>query len=65
MRSLTRCVITLLLTLAAGAAGAATVADFPWLSGCWASDPGEDGSGELWTRAAGGTLFGLSRTVKN
>jgi Domain of unknown function (DUF6265) len=65
MRTLTRCVITLLMTFAAGAASAVTVADFSWLSGCWASDPGEEGSGELWTRAAGGTLFGVSRTVKN
>lgn len=65
MRATIRCVVTLALMLAASAAGAATIADLSWLSGCWANDLGEDGSGELWTRAAGGTLFGVSRTVKS
>jgi len=36
-----------------------------WLSGCWRSEGGEPGSGEQWTSPAGGTLFGMSRTVRN
>lgn len=35
-----------------------------WLSGCWASLDGERGSEEIWTSPAGGTLFGISRTVR-
>jgi hypothetical protein len=65
MHTTTRCLVTLLLTFTTTAASAASVADFEWLSGCWASDSGEAGSGEVWTRPAGGTLFGLSRTIKN
>jgi hypothetical protein len=65
MRTTIRCVVTLLLTFTTTAASAASVADLEWLSGCWASDSGEVGSGEVWTRPAGGTLFGLSRTIKN
>lgn len=42
-----------------------TVDDIRWLSGCWRMIGGEPGSGETWTAAAGGTLFGISRTIKN
>jgi len=35
-----------------------------WLTGCWASEGGESGSGEQWTRPAGGTLLGINRTVR-
>lgn len=35
-----------------------------WLAGCWMSTTGEAGSGETWTSPAGGTLLGISRTVK-
>jgi hypothetical protein len=35
-----------------------------WLTGCWASDAGEPGSGEHWTAPAGGTMLGVSRTVR-
>ncbi|MCI0436748.1 MAG: DUF6265 family protein, partial [Gemmatimonadetes bacterium] len=34
-----------------------------WLAGCWSSDGGVTGSGELWMAPAGGTLLGVSRTV--
>ena len=43
----------------------ASIKDFAWLSGCWQHKDGETGSEEMWTRAAGQTLFGVSRTVKN
>jgi hypothetical protein len=34
-----------------------------WLAGCWAAAGGEPGSGEQWTRPAGGTMLGTARTV--
>ena len=46
------------------AAPATSVQDLGWMSGCWASVGGEAGSGETWTAPAGGTLLGVSRTVK-
>ncbi|RJG15125.1 DUF6265 family protein [Massilia cavernae] len=54
------------LVAATGTALAAneTAAQFGWLQGCWQATGGEPGSGETWTSAAGGTLLGLSRTVK-
>lgn len=36
-----------------------------WLSGCWAAESGEAGSGEHWLPLAGGTMFGIGRTVKD
>lgn len=36
-----------------------------WMSGCWAAAGAEAGSGEQWMTPAGGTLIGMSRTVKN
>ncbi len=35
-----------------------------WLAGCWASTTAEAGSGEAWMAPAGGSLLGVSRTVK-
>jgi hypothetical protein len=34
-----------------------------WLAGCWAAEGGEPGSGEQWTRPAGGTMLGTARTI--
>jgi hypothetical protein len=60
-----------LLVLAATSFGAApgTVAaprveDLAWLAGCWDAAGGEPGSEEHWLAPAGGTLFGISRTVR-
>jgi hypothetical protein len=47
------------------AAADADVASLAWLAGCWQSEQGEAGSGEHWLPPAGGTMFGVSRTVKN
>jgi hypothetical protein len=44
---------------------AASISDLAWLAGCWSSAGGEAGSGEQWMAPAGGTLLGVSRTVKN
>ena len=35
-----------------------------WLAGCWHSELDEPGSGEQWMAAAGGTMLGMSRTLK-
>lgn len=35
-----------------------------WLSGCWASESDEAGSGEYWSSGAGGQMFGLGRTLR-
>ena len=40
------------------------LARLSWLSGCWAREGGEPGSGEHWTSLAGETMLGTSRTVK-
>jgi hypothetical protein len=44
--------------------GKATIKDLLWLSGCWASERGESGSGEQWSAPAGGAMLGTSRTVR-
>jgi hypothetical protein len=43
----------------------ADVRSLAWLAGCWSAEQGEAGSGEQWLAPAGGTMFGVSRTVKN
>ena len=40
------------------------VAQVAWLQGCWRAAGAEAGSVEQWTAPAGGTMLGLSRTVK-
>jgi len=53
-------------TLFANAALAAgdDLARLSWLAGCWKSETAEAGSGEHWLLPAGGTMLGISRTVK-
>jgi hypothetical protein len=41
------------------------ITDLAWLSGDWETAPGSGQIDEHWTRVAGGTLFGMSRTVAN
>lgn len=41
------------------------IGNLHWLSGCWASDGGEPGSGEQWMLPAGGSMLGVNRSVKN
>jgi hypothetical protein len=52
---------------AAGDADAAEndVTALAWMAGCWAPEKGDAGSVEHWLPAAGGTMLGVSRTVKN
>ena len=49
---------------AAQADGGADLAKLAWLGGCWNSDSGEPGSVEQWLPLAGGSLLGVSRTVR-
>jgi Domain of unknown function (DUF6265) len=54
------------LVLAQGPAQASPSLDgLSWLAGCWRADGAEPGSVEHWLPAAGGTMFGVGRTVKN
>ena len=50
--------------LAATSAIASPIAQLGWLQGCWAADGAEPGTVEQWSSAAGGTMFGFSRTIK-
>lgn len=49
---------------ASAPAAAAPLAELNWLAGCWLSEVDEAGSGEQWMPAAGGTMLGMSRTLK-
>jgi Domain of unknown function (DUF6265) len=53
------------LMLVCRASQADGVDQLNWLAGCWAHEGSEPGSIEMWTTPAAGTLFGVSRTVKN
>ena len=44
---------------------AADISSLTWLSGCWASDDQDAGSGEYWTPPAGGTMLAVSKTVRD
>lgn len=56
-----------LLSLASVVAAltASTVKDVAWLAGCWELTRGNRHVTEQWTRADGGTMLGLSRTISN
>jgi len=41
------------------------VNELRWLTGCWALDGQEHGSGENWMPPAGGSMIGVSRVVSN
>ena len=64
-----RIALPLALALLAFSGSGAVAADgdlekLAWLSGCWKSQSADMGSGEQWTGIAGGTMLGISRTVK-
>ena len=42
----------------------ADLARLAWLGGCWKAASGEAGSEEYWMPAAGDTMMGMGRTVK-
>jgi hypothetical protein len=41
-----------------------TLEKLGWLQGCWAAEGAERGTGEQWMAPAGGTMLGMSRTVR-
>jgi hypothetical protein len=51
--------------VACAGARAATIDDVAWIAGCWAIEDAEPGSGEQWTAAAGGTMLGTNRAVRD
>jgi hypothetical protein len=53
----------LVLTLST-AAWADSMAKLRWLSGCWAAVGAAAGSGEYWMPPAGGSMLGMSRTIR-
>jgi hypothetical protein len=67
MSRLSRAILVALLAVAGAARSSpeSPVANLSWLAGCWASVGGEFGTGEVWTAPAGGTMLGLSRTVRD
>src|SRR2546430_17043411 len=42
----------------------ASLEDLSWLSGCWEGRQGNAVLEEIWSKPAGGSMLGLSRTVK-
>lgn len=68
---MTRTALLLLVPFVGAFSGTCVIADtrptveqLHWLSGCWASDGAEKGSGERWTSPAGGAMFGIARTIR-
>jgi hypothetical protein len=66
-RLLPQCVITLFMLSISFQSFAQTqtlASELKWMAGCWTSEGKEFGSGETWLMPAGGTMLGVSRTVK-
>jgi hypothetical protein len=57
--------VLLAVLVLSDATAADDVTALAWMAGCWASEKGEAGSVEHWLPPAGGTMLGVSRTVKN
>lgn len=57
--------VLLPLLVVSNTAVANDVTALAWLAGCWAPEKGDPGSLEHWLPPAGGTMLGVSRTVKN
>ena len=51
-------------TVPSARADEAQLALLGWLPGCWNTEQAEPGSGEPWLPLAGGSLLGVSRTVR-
>ena len=60
--------VLLLLALLTGsscAAQSARVGQLGWIAGCWQATSGTSSTQEHWMRPAGGSMVGMSRTVRN
>ncbi len=51
-------------TVPSARADEAQLALLGWLPGCWNAEQADPGSGEQWLPLAGGSLLGVSRTVR-
>ena len=54
-----------MIAVSSAAAAESDITALAWMAGCWAPEKGEPGSVEHWLAPAGGTMLGVSRTVKN
>jgi hypothetical protein len=54
-----------MIAVSSAAAAESDITALAWMAGCWAPEKGEPGSVEHWLPPAGGTMLGVSRTVKN
>jgi hypothetical protein len=52
------------VVIVSGAQAQAEIEKVAWLAGCWKSDNAEAGSVEHWLPLAGGTMLGMSRTIR-
>jgi hypothetical protein len=59
------CLLVGLVVTAFGQSQSASIDRLSWLSGCWEGRVGEALVEEIWSKPAGMSLLGLSRTVKN
>jgi hypothetical protein len=57
--------LTLILLAPAQVWAQSGVESLNWLSGCWSSESSGRTISEQWMRPAGGTLFGMNRTISN
>ena len=57
--------LTVMLTLLISLSAAADISRLDWMSGCWAYDDAEPGSGEYWMPPVGGTMFAISRSIRD
>jgi hypothetical protein len=56
--------LLMLLVASSAAAAEQEIEKVAWLAGCWSSDGAEPGSEERWMPLAGGTMLGVSRTIR-
>lgn len=54
----------MIVYLSLGLSAATDISQLSWLSGCWAYDNKDAGSGEYWMPPAGTTMLAVNRTVR-
>ena len=57
--------ISCLALLAFSLTARADLSALKWMAGCWAQDGRDSGSVEQWMTPAGGSMFGMSRIVRD
>ena len=55
--------LAMILATATSAGQTSGVDQLGWFSGCWASDDGKERIEEFWTKPAGQSMMGMSRTL--